>query len=333
MGLSMSWMAVQAEDEAAALRNLGFRPIGEVSDPLRELEVMARSPGGWIVIVSTGRSRAYEGMAQAASANYVTLAGQLDEVVMVSSLRAYREGELEWSVVHDLERTAESLSVKGSPPSELAGIRRQAEAEAAAGDKDVDYVFDVPLQLSTAITGFDVCGGGASVWTVLGPAGEKEPPARSKNKRSIRAAIEDRLIPLMLERGWRRRTKADGAGWWALELHRRWGQMDQTVGFEFEDVNEGYVEVAFSISEGEYPKTRKVLEGDMRPRKQTLRELFFGRPAPKGGDRRSQAMEDAERRLMALEDFLSGRATSETIWITGGVAEKTWPIIPPRAED
>src|SRR4051812_139594 len=106
MGLSMSWMAVQAEDEAATLRNLGFRPIGEVSDPLRALEVMARSPGGWIVIVSTGRSQAYEDMAKAASANYATLAGQLDEVVMVSSLRAYRERELEWSVVHDLERRA-----------------------------------------------------------------------------------------------------------------------------------------------------------------------------------------------------------------------------------
>jgi hypothetical protein len=62
-----------------------------------------------------------------------------------------------WSVVHDSEKAAGHLAVDGSVPAEFSQIRATREAKQRTEDEadaEVDFIFDVPIDLAKALTGF-----------------------------------------------------------------------------------------------------------------------------------------------------------------------------------
>src|SRR5204862_3830726 len=82
-------------------------------------------------------------------------AGQAWDVPMYSSARGYRGGQEVWSVVHDIDVGPRSLVAAGAPPADLVAItERRASEQKAAGDEQVDYIFEIPSDLSAAVCGY-----------------------------------------------------------------------------------------------------------------------------------------------------------------------------------
>lgn len=77
----------------------------------------------------------------------------LNDHVMVSSAEGWRDGVQLWSVEHDSDQGEEHLEVSGLLPAGFAAIRdRLLKKQRAA--QDADYVYDVPIELAKACTGY-----------------------------------------------------------------------------------------------------------------------------------------------------------------------------------
>ena len=165
MGLSHSWMAVKASSRTAALEALGFLETGDEAD-LSALFAGAELATGWYVI----RSRDVEfatpkRLSQVSAASGVGLAGQVEEHVMVSSLRRFDDGDETWWVIHEPEKGIFDLSFGGAPPKLLSEIRERLVAvqQSEGGEEaNVDFIFEVPVQLGVALCGYRVDGGDGS---------------------------------------------------------------------------------------------------------------------------------------------------------------------------
>ena len=76
---------------------------------------------------------------------------------MYSASVGWSDGRKMWSVVHDSEKAAGHLAVDGSVPAEFSQIRATQEAKQRTEDEadaGVDCIFDVPIDLAKALTGF-----------------------------------------------------------------------------------------------------------------------------------------------------------------------------------
>lgn len=139
---------------AASLRPAGGRaPLG--AKPLQGLAL----PGGGYLVVARGADHALVDAPALASlsALHVLVACSLDEHVMICHAEGWADGRCRWRVAHDGQRSWHDLAVDGTPPPALAAIRdRAAQDQAAedAGPAEVDFFFDVPLQLAYTLTGF-----------------------------------------------------------------------------------------------------------------------------------------------------------------------------------
>jgi hypothetical protein len=159
MGFSMSWAAVrggtpQAVHDALALRGTGAR------EEIPESEITgAELPGGWYMVTS---NRDGLRLTEDAALGRLSRVGEVvmcfvEEHIMCSCAACWRDGQRVWSVYHDAQRSMESLDVHGEPPAPFAAIRDRLRAQqAAAGGKkaDVDYIFDIPVELAHSVAGY-----------------------------------------------------------------------------------------------------------------------------------------------------------------------------------
>jgi hypothetical protein len=142
------------------LRDLGLSPTGQRDEFPAESPIGGASlPGGWYAVVFDRYDHALlaDEVLKALSENCELVAAGAEEHVMSSFAEGWRNGERIWSVVHDADEGLGHLEADGSLPDGFEAIRseRLEEQKAAGGDEaDVDYVFDVPLDVATRITGF-----------------------------------------------------------------------------------------------------------------------------------------------------------------------------------
>lgn len=185
MGWSLSWTAVRGKPPEAVLEAHGLRPTGAAWDlpDRRHPFAWAALDGGWVLVVSspsgaldaeaarTGKglfklrawhdprfmdeSEASDPFLASLSAGCEVVCCFLEEHVMVSRAAGWKDGDRLWSVLHDgQEDDVGDLQVVGAPPPELATIEAAARAEQRATPEGVDFVFDVPVDLAKALTGF-----------------------------------------------------------------------------------------------------------------------------------------------------------------------------------
>lgn len=93
---------------------------------------------------------------------------------MFSAASEWRDGSLAWHAEHDSSRGIYDLRQQGDLPPEFHSVSGELRAEQdAAGGKSagVDYIFDAPISLAHALTGFrhdiDVPGLGDDPFEVL----------------------------------------------------------------------------------------------------------------------------------------------------------------------
>ncbi|MCR6477263.1 hypothetical protein NU688_13970 [Variovorax sp. ZS18.2.2] len=179
MGFAISWLAVKADRRQEALAHCGLRATG-VREELPESDFCGVDlPSGWFLVFINSADSALH---SDASLRKLSLRGEvfaceIEEHVMVSAVSCWRNGSLAWSAVHDAERGLLDLEETGTLPEELPSIRARALAQHEAdADGEVDYMFEVPVELAQAAVGFrydqDIKGAGDEPFEVLSASGK-----------------------------------------------------------------------------------------------------------------------------------------------------------------
>jgi hypothetical protein len=157
MGFSIAWVAVRGRFHSAVLAELGLRGTGQYEEFPESPLACACLPTGWFLVFDN-RCELPDPLPLArlsAGAEVVTCF--VEEHVMVSAAGGWRGGRQVWSIRHEAEKSISHLAAAGELPPVFASIRdEQLKKQASAGGEraGVDYVFDVPVEVAKALTGF-----------------------------------------------------------------------------------------------------------------------------------------------------------------------------------
>lgn len=239
MGLTASWIAIKGVDKEDLFDRLSLEEIGETTDEFSKDFAFAETSEGWsILLLGKWPPDINEIVAQAAPCGSA-LAGLMVENVTYSEVRGYSDGQLSWSVSRYADKGG--TIVHGDPPEPFLDIRQRLEAEqAASGRDDVDYLFDLPLDLAESLSGY-YPGSAGQNWRVLGRKSQGK--AKPDQARSLTAAMRKELLPLLWSLGW---TPAEET----LDLYeprqivRELGTKKQTLWFDY---GSGPLEVHISV--------------------------------------------------------------------------------------
>jgi hypothetical protein len=157
MGYSISWIAFQDKGKDDVLSTIGHVDTCE-ADEANEAPVSgAALPTGWYVVFFNDYSFPTPERLARFSVDCVVIACQVEEHVMASASFLYRNGCHVWTVTHESERGRYDLSVDGDLPDLFPDLRDgllKQQDEAGGGKADVDFVFDVPVQLAAELCGY-----------------------------------------------------------------------------------------------------------------------------------------------------------------------------------
>ena len=154
--MRISWIGAQGASEAAVLETLGLEAMpdtnpGQWSDAEYSVRTFSN---GWVVIVGWDSLNLETDLPLVAEATPGLVVGcHATTVVMYSEVRAYQDGKPLWSAVHDPDEDADDLAVTGEPPARLDELLAAAKDQQNGRD-EVDFIFDVPIDLAAHLTGF-----------------------------------------------------------------------------------------------------------------------------------------------------------------------------------
>jgi hypothetical protein len=176
MGYSLSWVAVKA-DPKAVYAALNVQPTGEREEIPESAFCGAQLSGGWTLIVFNRKELKDKQLATASRIGE-TIHCFVEEHVMVTVASGWRDGKQIWRVTHDGQKSADHLSADGQVPPDFAPIRDKYLAkQTAEPEEDVDHIFDIPVELARALTGFrhdqEFSGVGEKPFDVLEPSKKK----------------------------------------------------------------------------------------------------------------------------------------------------------------
>ena len=121
-------------------------------------EATAIEMGDWYIIIANG-----DYIETFLKTNLMSLSYDCDAVcclveehVMYSMAEGWHDNKRVWSVLHNSEMEQTHLEEKGELPSLYAAIRSRLVCEQETGEHkgEADYIFDIPIELAGAITGF-----------------------------------------------------------------------------------------------------------------------------------------------------------------------------------
>jgi hypothetical protein len=154
LGFNLAWLAVQGRPKTDVLKSLQLRDTGTGDSYLESDYSGAALRGGWYVVVNRQFDLWDDPYPRAASANSRLIAAAMLEGSMMSAASEWRNGRQIWLVEYDGQNGAGGpLNTTGSMPPEYASIRTQLLAK-QRNSPNVDFTFDVPIELAAAITGF-----------------------------------------------------------------------------------------------------------------------------------------------------------------------------------
>jgi hypothetical protein len=165
---------------------LALRPSGEHRE-VPEVELAgARLGTEWYLVVANrcDHPLVAETTLRLLSSRVDLVACSVEEHVMFSAASFWSAGRRVWSVSHDAQTAIDHLEVSGTLPpffSEVRDTHLERQASEGGAAADVDFVFDVPLELARRIAGFrhDAAGEGERfevlVAEIGSPVGGRKP--------------------------------------------------------------------------------------------------------------------------------------------------------------
>ena len=157
MGFAASWICARGLTLASALEALDLVETGQAAEPWRTPFSCAELPGGWLAITSTNPDWMLPQKVQTLSTGGPAVGCFMSDYVMNSGACAYEQGKQVWWVLHEPEEGITNLTHGGKPPARFETLLAKAlkDHEAYTPDPhEVDFVFDVPIDLAVSICGF-----------------------------------------------------------------------------------------------------------------------------------------------------------------------------------
>jgi hypothetical protein len=159
MGYSIAYVAFQNKSREEVLALTGLADTGEVDGANESPVAGASLPNGWYVLFLNDYDHPLIAPRALLAFSRVCrlLACQVEEHVMASSAAGYESGQRIWSTTHQSDKGRYNLEVQGSPPESFGAVRAALvkKQDDAGGEKaDVDYVFDIPVELVTQLCSY-----------------------------------------------------------------------------------------------------------------------------------------------------------------------------------
>ncbi|MDP3736110.1 MAG: hypothetical protein Q8R02_01895 [Hyphomonadaceae bacterium] len=152
MGLAISWCGVQGS-RADVLDAAHLQDTNEADEYYETAFAAADFPGGWTVIVAKDFSHFLdEGRLKEFSKGRRLVAVLVEEHAMFCKASEWRDGAEIWSAEHDGD-TGPAMQTSGALPASFADVHAEMLAKQES-DKEVDFIFEVPVVLAQQIVGF-----------------------------------------------------------------------------------------------------------------------------------------------------------------------------------
>ena len=154
MGFRLSWVAVRGKSREEIHQELALSATGIYEEFPESPCTGALLPDGWYLVVKDcGFYDEHKQLAKL-SMKGVAIACFVHEGIMVSQATEWRNGKKIWSVIHNSQKAPGHLEAHGELPPGYPSLRQQLEAEQAAQGREVDYIFDIPVELAKSLTGY-----------------------------------------------------------------------------------------------------------------------------------------------------------------------------------
>jgi len=159
MGHRLSWIGVRGKAPDKVLAELGLKPTGVGEEIPESPFTAALLPNEWYIVVSN-ESLLYptDDILSNLSRGCDVITCTLSETVMFSEAAQWTNGVRFWHIIHDEEKSF-NFDIVGNIPEAFHSIRdklmkEQEQSDATKGKYQVDYAFDVPIDLAEAVTSF-----------------------------------------------------------------------------------------------------------------------------------------------------------------------------------
>jgi hypothetical protein len=155
----VTWCAVREEYAEQALERLGLLPTGETEEFPESPISTAHLDTGWRIIWCNEYASpllSEETLAEMSGEFDIVLC-LIEEHVMASSSELWSGGKRQWWISHRGENGPKGLDADGTLPDCFPAIKTEMEKaqRAEGGDEaDVDYIFEIPLQVVKCLVGF-----------------------------------------------------------------------------------------------------------------------------------------------------------------------------------
>src|SRR5215204_1618082 len=158
MGFSLGWLATRHIDPRNLYEPLHARPTGIKGPALSSAAMAGPIPSGWHLFLMNRQERLVADALLADISKPGDAVGCfIEEHAMYSAAVHWRQGAKVWSIVHDSDKGIMHLDVAGDVPEALSVARARCDAAQRldhAGDPEVDHMFDIPVDVAQAVTGF-----------------------------------------------------------------------------------------------------------------------------------------------------------------------------------
>jgi hypothetical protein len=159
MGYSLSWLAFRGVSPEAAMQRLHLTDTGQTVEYASAPVAGQALPDGWHLVVATRCDHPLvspEALRLLSEGSEV-VACSIEEHVMFSSAERWTDGRRAWRIEHASERSRRDIDVEGLAPESLQAALDRASKQQDAEDSsaaEVDYFFEVPLDVARSIAGF-----------------------------------------------------------------------------------------------------------------------------------------------------------------------------------
>jgi hypothetical protein len=153
MGDATLWLAFRGIERATVLERMNLQPATE-PDPVI---FGAGFSDGWYLMKSRhGLNFMNDKIMNEACSDCSAVSCYLESHMMISGASGWEEGRRIWSVTHDCEQGIDHLETEGGLPAAFTAIRDRLMAkQRSEGERPrVDYIYDVPIEIAAALTGF-----------------------------------------------------------------------------------------------------------------------------------------------------------------------------------
>lgn len=154
----MSWLAIRGKTKSAIHDELGLVSTNEYEEIPEYPICGAALPSDWYLVVYNDEFFDDDRKLARLSHDSEIVRTFIEEHCMTSSTELWLNGKTTWSIIHEASEGIEHLEVSGTPPADFSDIRDSLFAKQNQHSEkdswDVDYIFNVPVDMARSITGF-----------------------------------------------------------------------------------------------------------------------------------------------------------------------------------